>query len=322
MQPSISTLSAFLYHLRAQRGSHFKADWVTTQLRRCDDLEWATRFSRGCPVEGASARDYLQRVVTYSDCDQNSQMAILGIRFLGGDINQPFISVVAEVELDDIDLAAGSTREAALASLQKTFSAYRLQKVIWNPAQVPPDGSTSPDQLLLAREVSIELARRPIQAGSIAVEQLNEASRIQHAAAFVSDTYSRWESLQPWRKGRVFPISTEELHAAAAEGIIFEARLRGEIVGLITASPALEENTGIFGWCISEEVVTPESAGKGLATLMQLRLLSALATRKPGALLYGTIDHDNKSSIAVAQKCGRKILASIDFWPLSSEKDL
>ncbi|MBX3467819.1 MAG: hypothetical protein KF878_13120 [Planctomycetes bacterium] len=87
---------ALVDHLRSEvdlEGASARAleAHVDQALGWCEDEGWAASFAAGCPVEGARPRDYLQRVLPLPGGGE----VVCGIRFLGGDVRQPFVEVVA-----------------------------------------------------------------------------------------------------------------------------------------------------------------------------------------------------------------------------------
>ena len=171
--------------VEAGLAARFAQEWERTY-----DTEFGQRFFAGCPLAGCTAEDYLQRVI-----ELDLGQVLTGIRFLGGDVNWPFVEVIASTNPIDGE----SQWDALFELLQSSYGSFKPRAVrvfaqaesgVLEAPRVSSELSTSVDQLILAGSLE-GLARtlRPHKSGRVRLEITKDAKR---AAELVSLAYQEF----------------------------------------------------------------------------------------------------------------------------------
>ncbi|WP_073583331.1 GNAT family N-acetyltransferase [Vibrio quintilis] len=271
--------------------------FLSQQLSWCDDPDFSARF----PFQetGLEQAFFQQKVIHV-----NGQSYLTGPRYLGGDINQPFIELIA------------STAPVSTAAARKIFSD-------WQPLQAQHI------RVLRQRETGLSKASQPGTTDQlIYIAPIPHSSQVQNREAHVSlrlaqPADSSWcleameqsyqETLHqlPALKSHLSPTDPADLSDAIANREAFMIESHGNPAGFIIASP--DAYAFVCGYCVIEEVIVPACRGKNLAATAQ-QLLSRQLLPAPGHhLLVGTIARDNLPSRRTAEKAGRKALLEYAF---------
>lgn len=285
------------------------ARWLEDHLDTCEDRSWARAFWRACPVPGAQLEDYQSALL-----EVGGEHALVSPRFMGGDISEPFVDVIAVTG----PVAAGALERACQARYAR-LEPRRLRRVRWAPERAPEARATVDQHLLGERLGALPGAPAPRAQVELVAP---EADAIEALSEQVARWYQEWAERAPWRRGRVAPADAEDLRACWEVGGVRIARLDGAPVALTAAAPVTEPTTGLYGWCMYEQVVAPAHARRGLGAATQRALAAGLA-RERGAevIVYGTIDADNVGARATARSLGRGVLARLEFWPLEGASE-
>lgn len=211
-------------------------DWKALQQRRCEDLAWAARFRRACPVPGARDEDYLQK---------REGELLCGIRFRGGRVDQPFV-----------DLLEGPVDASSLERALQLYAVFGAQRVRVRQLAEPsvPGWEPEVDQWLLAGRPS---------GGGLELEPVRD---LDEAVLFVGEGFAAWAHRLPWFEERVLPITREQLAASQAWWI----PCQGQRAGLIAIQRGEERQWS--GQIVMEELVLPAFSGRGLAARAQRSL--------------------------------------------------
>lgn len=304
-------------HLRAEVGDGLAGEGARRALEAhvdqalgwCDDEAWAASFAAGCPVEGARPRDYLQRVLPLPGGGE----VVAGIRFLGGDVRQPFVELVAW------DRPLAPPWPALALALRAAFSRFAPPRArLCVPAgNRPPDPRAEPDLHLVAGPVrALRDGLRPAgggPAGGARVERLTALEDARFAA--YEREFAAWRAQAGVLAGHVFPEARASLERCLADGALVSLTVDGAWAGLAGARRATL--WALEGYEVVEELVTAGFRGRGLAPSLQRGLIDAL---DPGhdLQLFGTIHAANAPSLATARRCGRRVVATTWFVPLAA----
>lgn len=275
---------------------------VDQALRWCEDEAWAERFARGCPVDGARPRDYLQRVLAL----EGGGEVVVGVRFKGGDLAQPFVDVVAW----DRDLAPAWP--AVVARVREAFAVFAPPRVrLCLPAdRRPPDPRAEPDLHLVAGPVrALRADARPWPDG-VRVERRTSLEWFDDYAR----EFAAWRAQAGSLGHEVSPEDRDSLERCLADGALVALTVGGAWAGLAGARRA--SLWALDGFEVAEEFVTAEFRGRGLAPWLQRGLIDALDPAGD-PLLFGTIHATNAPSLATARRCGREVVATTWFVPIA-----
>ncbi len=299
---------ALVDHLRSTLPSSLRAArapeaYVDQALRWCDDAAWAEGFARACPVAGASARDYLQRALALPAGGE----VLAGIRFKGGDLDQPFVDLVAW----DRDLAP--VWPAVVEAVRAAFVVFAPPRVrLHVPAGArPPGAGAEPDLHVVAGRVPALRADARAWPPGLTIER--------QATLALFDAYER--EFAAWQAGagalarEVGPESRESLQRCLDDGALVAMFVDGAWAGLAGARRA--RLWALDGFEVAEELVTAGFRGRGLGPWLQRGLSDALDDPAGDALLVGTIHATNAPSLATARRCGREVVATSWFVPVT-----
>ncbi len=264
---------------------------VDSILSRCFDSQAAADLRHRCPVPGLNDQDYLSRVLATPD----GRVAITSTRFLGLDIERPF------VELEGATFTMTERDFAELRTATKVI--YRRMCPRWLRVFVTVEDLDEPwidsapwkPDLVVMAGPTAELREQAPPAHSNDVklrpwDGTDERFAIEYAALEDAESAS----------GRS-PRRREVLEELAANGWLYDIVSADESswVGLIGA--ASEPLMGLPAIAMHEQVIASAHRGQRLAAAAQRHLIDTL----PSAVLWGTIAHDNRPSLRTARRCGR-----------------
>jgi len=288
--------------------------WLGRQIARMTDPGFAAQFSRARAHFGVPMEDFLHRVVRLDagdDTGNDTNEALTGIRFYGGDPEHAFV-----------DLLAGSGEmdwASALPALLAPWRVFRPRAVrVFAPR--PPDidpgtFSVRLDQGIHAARV-IDMPEPDVQASAaVHLDAIDDAGA---AAAAVATWYAAVGERNPALREELFPVGAAELETCRTEANAFWIMSGDTRAGLIaTSSGAIEMLTGQL---IVEEVIAPAHQGNGLAAAAQLLLAAHLAAQDPQAILQGTIFAGNHASRKTAARAGRPALGG--YWFVGADTSM
>ncbi|MGY5958943.1 N-acetyltransferase domain-containing protein [Kosakonia sp. BK9b] len=267
--------------------------WISEQEKYCVDSTFSSRFP--WKETGLPQAYFLQRKLNI-----DGQQFLTGPRYRGGDINSPFIDIVA---------SDSSINCSVLKSVCQEWAQLKPQYIrILTPGHEKVHGIT--DQLIYAAWLS----------GAAEYEDDTVTLRLAEYADFewcrqaLIDAYQHALLAIPALRGNLCSVDDEELSDHISEGdahIVYEEGIR---VGLIICEKG--DVAFLRGYRISEEVILPAFRGRSLASRAQRLLCHPLyhASREP-ILVTGTILPENLPSIKTAEKAGRACILRYAFLP-------
>jgi hypothetical protein len=268
------------------------------EWHRLNDHDFAETFATSIGI--GSPADYLSRVV-----DVEGTPLLCGIRFYGGDRRRAFVELIAG------DAIAEDCTAAALSAML-AYSMFQPAR-----ARVLMPGSHAPrvragwrveaDQVIAMAPAWV-IAGTPSQRSEVV--DLVPASQ-DEAAEFLIPGYARVAATDPALGSRLFPATNEDLESCHADGHLWWWTVQGERAGLIAARH--DEVLGVKGLLIVEELVAPQFAGRGTATLAQRELAKRGCASCADVIVVGTIDAANAPSRATARRAGRAEVAAWHF---------
>lgn len=276
----------------SDRLSGWLVSWLAQQQSWCHDPNFSARFP--WRETGLAPRDFLQRELCI-----NGHRYLTGPRYLGGDLTQPFIEVVAR------DGALDHAIASAIMQAWQPLKPLRLRALL--PITHPAIGST--DQLIfLSHSASLSVDAMPDLL-------LQPATRQDYPAclAAVNRAYrASWRAL-PQLRHQLLATSRQELRDDIAQGHVFLIIWQDLLVGLMIC--VRQQVAFIDGFQIMDEVIIPAYQGRGLAARAQQLLLQRLYHHYgETALLTGTILPGNIPSLRTAQKAQRRCVLKYQFF--------
>lgn len=234
--------------------------------------------------------------------------AVTGIRFRGGDVDRPFVDVVATT--------APATVDGLAVVADAVVPAYQA----FAPVCLRVD---APDPDVLVEEVRGDVRYGPrcavdmyVAAGPVA--RLRDHARAggyasltlrrgdpDELAATVADIYRELGLTQPELAMWADPEDADSLRECAAEGLLFEVLVDGEPGGVV-ASVRYDAH-GMAGFSVQELALDARHRGRRLAAATVQRLVDELPSAE-GDVLWGTIHPANAPSLRNALSVGRTIV--------------
>lgn len=268
--------------------------WISEQEKWCVDSTFSARFpwkETGLPQEY-----FLQRKLTI-----DGQQFLTGPRYRGGDINNPFIDIVA---------SDSGTDWSVLKSVSQEWAQLQPQYIrILSPGHHKVQGVT--DQLIYASC----LPGVPEYQDEALTLRPAEYTDFEWCRQALTEAYQYSLLAVPALKDRLYSVDDEELsdHLSAGNAyIIYEDEIR---VGLIICERG--EVAFLEGYRISEEVILPAFRGRSLASRAQRLLGNHLAhSGREMTFITGTIIPENLPSIKTAEKAGRRCVLRYEFLPV------
>ncbi|TWU13417.1 hypothetical protein CA54_22520 [Symmachiella macrocystis] len=259
--------------------------WLEKQLALCDDEAFARGFAASCPVSGLSPDAYSHRIL-----DVEGEKLLVGIRFKGGEVAQPFVDLIAWT---------GEPRLGWVVAIKEAFAPFapRAVRFRWSKETAPP-WLGEVDQYLFAG-----------WAAGTSDARVSPARDLGWYDEF-SQAFDKWRTTSPLGL-EVWPCDLDDLKKCLKDGHIVVATEGDRFLGL--AACLWQSERAFEGWVIMEEFVVLEAQGRGLGTALQRGLMQRLP---PGDLVWGTIHADNVASQKTAAQCGRRPVETWWFIPL------
>jgi|GEM_PF-7008249 len=283
--------------------------YLEKHLDYCTDLDFARCFpwmELDLPLSF-----FLQHVI-----QSQGEYYLAGPRFFGGNIQRPFVQVIA---------STGPLTQAAAHDIIAHWAALNTETLqILRHANESVLGqvdqylymATAGDMVSKAQysELADGKNHQGIKVRRATIEDLDICMEI--ISKSFNDTHARY----PILKERVTPCTKEEI----GEGITskdvfliesslapFDQNRRLSPVGLIYLVSG--DEVFLDGYVMTEECVMPEARGHGLAAKAQIEIAKALAHKQSDALIMGTIDALNIASQKTAMHAGRSPLLRYEF---------
>ncbi|MNS60029.1 hypothetical protein D3C72_930050 [compost metagenome] len=278
------------------------AEFLKPLWERLDDRELSVAFFGHCPVAGASADDYRTRDLSLDGFGR----VWAGIRFKGGDLNQPFVEVAADFALDADALAQLRPMvSAAFAVFQpRALMVWRVEA-----GGPPPGPDAALDQTYYAAPIGrMRSGDRPAPPADFRVRRATHLDWYDTLAA----DHAAYLSAHPALADEIRFESRADLAACLTAGLLFEAHVGSTLAGVIAFDE--EPFFGLPGFLVREELLLAPFRGRGLGTWLQRLAAEQLPNDH---LLYGTIHGLNTPSRRTAAANGRVPLLSSYFLPLA-----
>jgi GNAT superfamily N-acetyltransferase len=228
-----------------------------------------------------------------------------GIRFKGGDLNQPFVEVAA-------DFALGTDALEQLSPMVRaTFAVFRPRALmVWRfEADGPAPWPTAAlDQTYYVAPIAhLRPGDRPAPPTDFRVQR---ATHLDWYAPLAAD-HAAFLAAHPLLADEIRFETRADLEACLEAGLLFEAHHGATLAGVIAFDE--EPFFGLPGFLVREELLLAPFRGRGLGTWLQRLAAEQLPADH---LLFGTIHGLNTPSRRTAAANGRVPLLSSYFLPL------
>lgn len=278
--------------------------FLTTDLKRLDDLELAARFQHHCPVPGAAPVDYQNRLLAL----EGSGWALVGIRFRGLDLARPFVDLRATSRPlrcpDELSAVADRAAEAYRLFEPKHVRAFSPSHEALDLGRLGRGAFW--ERRLLAAPISV-MRDRPVPESydRVTLERSKDLSFYDHYAAAYDELHSRY----PEHRDYVTVESLEDMRYYLEVGQVFQVHVDARWAGVVGCYPYQEQ--GLGGVTVAEMFLDSEHRGRRLGAAVQRQFVEAVQAELAPELapelrlLWGSIDVRNVAAIRTALSCGR-----------------
>lgn len=265
----------------------------TADLERLYSDALAAEFGHYCPVQGAAADDYKNRLLEVGGLE-----LLTGVRFLGLDINQPFVDVIYQSEAVLTPEWLNDVKDA----VRQEFAVFKPKRVRFYVPSHLPRFSEDGDKRLIAAPLEVMLAQP--QPETFDRVNLKRATSLAFYPEYAA-SYRELHAERPELRAVAQVESEDDMKGYLENGLLFEIFVDEAWAGV--SAVYKDVNTGLSGFCIGEVVLTKAFRGRGFGSAAQLQLASRLARQGVGQdeLLFGTIGAVNVSAQRAALRAGR-----------------
>lgn len=253
----------------------------------------AAEFKHHCPVVGAEADEYKNRVI-----EVGGLTLLTGIRFLALDMQKPFIDVLYSSEATPTPRQLSAVKKA----IREAFSVFQPKRIrFYNPSHLSRL-SEKGDKRLLAAPLGVMLAQPEPE--TLDRMSLKRATSL----AFYADYEAVYEELHaehPELREVVSLETQEDMQTYLGDGYVFEIFVDRQWAGVTAVDKDVQ--TGLSGLYVMEIVLAGAFRAQGFGSAVQRRLAAELVGNgvSEDVLLFGTIGEANVPARRTAERAGR-----------------
>lgn len=274
--------------------------FLRENLRFCNDPSFSSCFPFR---EMGLDQSFFQQKVIPSD----GEVYLTGPRYLAGDLNAPFIEMIAS----SAPLSARSARD--IFNYWEPLGADCI-RVLRKPSS---SERGIPNQLIFAFPSRHEERKNDsLMMESVDLVMINQSSLAESMDIIIYSYEETWR-INPQLLGILQPANLSELTEAINRGEAYMIYFRGKIAGIIICR--CTQRGFLHGYWITEEVILPQFRGQSLASNAQRSLNKMITTHEKGCTLFGCIANANIPSALSARRAGRECILEYAFM---SREDL
>ena len=262
-------------------------------LERLHSDALAAEFAHHCPVAGAAAETYKNRLLTVGELE-----LLVGIRFLGLDMNQPFVDVMYQSR-ETLTPGQLSTVQKAV---RKAFAVFRPKRTRFYLSSHLPQMGADGDKRLIAAPLGVMLAQpRPATFDRVELRRAASLAFYPDYAAVYNELHADYPELRAVARLE----SEDDMQGYLEAGLLFEVFVDGVWAGVTAVYR--DVNIGLSGFCVAEIVLAKAFRRRGLGHVVQFQLAAQLVKQgaRPNDLLFGTVGAVNVAARGAALRAGR-----------------
>ena len=264
-------------------------------LERFESDVLAAQFQHHCPVAGASADEYKNRVI-----EVGGLALLTGIRFLGLDMQKPFVDVMYSSEA----VLSPEQLSAVKEPIREAFAVFQPKRIrFYVPSHLTnPVKNLAGDKRLLAAPLGVMLAQpEPETLRRVRLERATSLAFYGDYAAI----YKELRDEHPELREVVSLEPREDMQGYLENAHLFEIFVDGRWAGVIAAEDDVQH--GLSGLCMMEIVLAEAFRAQGFGSAVQRHLASELVKSSvhKNVLLFGTIGEANLPARRTAARAGR-----------------
>lgn len=260
-----------------------------------EDLQFATRFQKSCPIKGTTKSDYLHRVISL----EAGGYVLAGIRFKGLNTAFPFVDVLA----CDFPLDSAKVLRHLIDGIREAFTVFSPQQVRIRFGShedgIPLESfHVTPDLSYFAAPVTfLQQQPHPKNYDAVCLERYTDTDFYPRYQV----VHDKFRESSPTLADEILPSSLEDFRNCIANGYVYEVGVKGQWAGVIAVWRHSEY--GMYGYCIQEEILASDFRGQGFGAAM-LRHLIEHIEGDDHTLLFGHIHPKNVASLTTARRVG------------------
>jgi RimJ/RimL family protein N-acetyltransferase len=251
---------------------------------RLTNREFAGGFYNAVPVEGADPSEYNYRIVSGQDI-----AIVCSLRFKSLAADEPFI----EIMLCDRHLDRETINQVG-ALVKAEYSRFKPDRIRYMSIDdTPLHAEDEEDHAVFVGDIgALQQQQKPERYEEI---ELRPATDLE----FYPHLFRNYEEM--FQERELTPESAASLQRSMDQGLLFEAFIKGQWAGMMSAHRMTERfYTGVF---IVEEIIDEKFRGQGYAPAMQRKFIDLL---ERDAMVFGEILSWNQRSRRTAMRVGRK----------------
>ena len=232
--------------------------------------------------------DYQEHIVDIGD----NKMLICGIRYIGCDLNYPFVKITANFQISNKKEA-----KELYEIVKSRFSIFSPKFVSFYTAQ-KFEADRFGYVYMVAPFDKINSSSAWENDGKVKLKKITNDSYYD----WYCQGYDEFHIERPDLKGRVQVNSKEKMNESLEQGLLYYALIKNEKVGLI--SGVKSDFLGHKGLYFNEILVRKEWKGNSLAKIIQQKMIKEAGSFSD--FVWGTIDFRNQPSLRTALSNGRR----------------
>lgn len=272
-------------------------------LERLHSDALAAEFAHHCSVAGADPDEYKTRLLTVGELE-----LLVGVRFVGLDINQPFVDVMYQSGATLTPEQLSAVQDA----IRKAFAIFKPKRTrFYLSSHLPPLGADG-DKRLIAAPLGVMLEQPELYISRVNLKEATSLVFYPRYAAIYEELYTE----QPQLRAVARVEREDDLQEYLDESHLFEIFVDERWAGL--AAVFKDVSTGLSGFCVGEIALAKTFRGRGFGGAAQLQLAAQLVKQGAGQgeLLFGTIGAVNVAAQRAALRAGRIDLGGHVWVPL------
>lgn len=270
-------------------------------FRYMNEDKFGKSFYDYCKIAGSDFEDYKYRSI-------NTEFGeiISSIRFLGGDLNKPFVFIVHK----DFRIDSEKQIKALGKILKEEYKLFKPQRIRWySPdTEIFFDNKDIKGDLIYIYQFINRLKKEEFPSNFDKV-RLKNADSLKWYKEYQKN-YENLNQINPEFIEMAGMESRQTFRRLMKKGLLFEIMIDNQWAGIIAADKSSEKY--FKGYVIFEELLTEKFRGRHFATAVQRHLIEKLGSDNQ-EMLYGTIHAQNTPSQKTAYKAGRKKAGSYIF---------
>ena len=297
--------AAFLQHTNKEEVQQYWTDQLKERLS-LNQSEILRQRLEAMDIKDTVLQDFEEKTFEIEIPGKQQQSVLAGIRFYSGNRNLPFIEIETDFPIQTIEQL--QVIQAAIMNSFRVFGPKYISFWASTDTEFESQKEISQGRQYMVGYLNELKLEKSEKEPPISLEKIESLDFFPWYEA----QYEKFHLELPHLKDKVPVNSKECMQVAVEQGLIFEARLGSERIGLIAAEA--ETFMGMRALYMLEILVDQKHRSKGYGKAIEKKFLKQ--QQNEFDLVWGTIDSSNLGSMGIAQNLGRKSIRSEYFFTL------